>query len=114
MYDALMGTTTDRLGLYLPGGGSASIGGADESADIDQLNQNFQKINDAAGGANVTSSTKPSPAFHGQIILESDTGNVMIFDSTRGSGEWVPIDRTWRQKGQPSGTRRTGDGWVSW
>lgn len=35
---------TALLNLYLPGGGSLGIGGADEAADIDKLNQNFQKI----------------------------------------------------------------------
>lgn len=37
---------TENLNLYLPGGGSLGIGGADENADIDKLNQNFQKIDD--------------------------------------------------------------------
>lgn len=35
---------TTNLDLYLPGGGSLGIGGADEAADIDRVNQNMQKI----------------------------------------------------------------------
>lgn len=35
---------TANLNLYLPGGGSLGIGGDDEEADIDKLNQNFQAI----------------------------------------------------------------------
>lgn len=37
---------TDFLDLYLPGGGSLGIGGDDEAADIDRINQNMQKIDD--------------------------------------------------------------------
>lgn len=37
---------TAHLNMYLPGGGSLGIGGDDEPADIDKLNQNFQKIDD--------------------------------------------------------------------
>lgn len=47
-----MGISTSELDLYLPGGGSLSIGGADEAADIDQLNQNFQKIDTFAATTN--------------------------------------------------------------
>ena len=41
---------TEVLNLYLPGGGSLGIGGDDEVADIDRLNQNFQKIDAFAEG----------------------------------------------------------------
>lgn len=109
-----MGVLTTRLKLYLAGGGSTSIGGPDEAADIDKQNGNFQKLDAALGAPNYTSSTRPATPFAGQVISETDTGQVMVFDSTRGSGEWVPIDRTWRQQTTPSGTRRVGDQWVSW
>lgn len=42
---------TPNLNLRLPGGGSLGIGGTDEQADIDMLNQNFQKIDTFAGTA---------------------------------------------------------------
>lgn len=41
-----MSAFTSNLNLELPGGGSLGIGGSDEVADIDKLNQNFQKIDD--------------------------------------------------------------------
>ena len=40
---------TANLNLYLPGGGSLGIGGADEVVDVDKLNQNFQKIDAEIG-----------------------------------------------------------------
>lgn len=43
---------TPNLSLYLPGGGSLGIGGDDEAADIDKLNQNFQKLDEFAGKLN--------------------------------------------------------------
>lgn len=39
---------TTHLNLYLPGGGSLGIGGDDEEADVDKINQNMQKIDDWA------------------------------------------------------------------
>lgn len=35
---------TTHLNLYLPGGGSLGIGGDDEEADIDKINQNMQAL----------------------------------------------------------------------
>lgn len=40
---------TPNRNLYLPGGGSLSIGGADEVADIDKINQNFQELDTWSG-----------------------------------------------------------------
>lgn len=45
-----MGAQTEVLKLYMPGGGSLSLGGADEVLDIDKLNQNSQKIDAFAKG----------------------------------------------------------------
>jgi hypothetical protein len=44
-----MAGTTPNLALYLPGGGSTGVHTPDEVADIDPLNQNFQKIDTFAG-----------------------------------------------------------------
>ena len=44
---------TAHLNMYLPGGGSLGIGGDDEPADIDKVNQNFQKIDDWAEDSDV-------------------------------------------------------------
>lgn len=40
---------TPNRNLYLPGGGSLGIGGADENADIDKLNLNFQALDTWSG-----------------------------------------------------------------
>jgi len=40
---------TQNRNLYLPGGGSLGIGGADEVADIDKINQNFQELDTWSG-----------------------------------------------------------------
>lgn len=45
-----MSAFTPHLNLELPGGGSLGIGGEDETADIDDLNQNFQKLDTWADG----------------------------------------------------------------
>lgn len=44
-----MSAFTTNLNLELPGGGSLGIGGDDEAADVDKLNQNFQKIDTWSG-----------------------------------------------------------------
>lgn len=40
---------TPNRNFYLPGGGSLGIGGADEAADIDKINQNFQGLDTWTG-----------------------------------------------------------------
>lgn len=44
-----MGASTPNIALYLPGGGSTGSYGADETADIDKINQNMVKIDTAIG-----------------------------------------------------------------
>lgn len=114
LYPERMGTQTTRVKLYMPGGGSSSIGGADETADVDKLNQNSQLLDNVIGAKGYTSTTRPATPFQGQIILETDTGNMMVFDTSRGSGEWVPASREWVQQTTPGGTRKVGDVWTSW
>jgi len=55
-----MPSFTNRLDLYLPGGGSLDIGGADEVADVDKLNQNFQKIDAFADSIGTTATRNQS------------------------------------------------------
>ena len=115
MYHGRMGVTTNRLGMYLPGGGSSSIGGADEPLDVDKLNENIQKLDDAVGTPVYTSTTRPVSPYPGQIILETDTGNVMIWDTGRTPAIWAPIDRNWKQQANPgTASRKVGDIWTSW
>jgi hypothetical protein len=51
-----MAGSTPNLGLYLPGGGSTGTWTPDEVADVDPLNQNFQKIDTFAGTVGVQTS----------------------------------------------------------
>jgi len=76
-----MPALTTRLSLYLPGGGSLGIGGDDEVADIDRLNENFQKIDSWIGAQPVESTNRPSDPFPGQIIQETDTGDAYYWDN---------------------------------
>lgn len=66
-----MPALTPRMSLYLPGGGSLSIGGADETADIDRLNENFQKIDAVLGSPETTRAAVTDP-FDGQIVREGN------------------------------------------
>lgn len=68
-----MAQSTSKLALYKPGGGSYGTNTPDETADIDKLNDNFQKIDDAFGVKVVTSSTRPGSPFTGQQIYETNT-----------------------------------------
>lgn len=56
-----MGTTTPNLGMYLPGGGSTGTHGADETADVDKINGNFDLIDTAYGAMNAIVSGLSSP-----------------------------------------------------
>ena len=64
---------TSKLALYKPGGGSYGTNTPDETADIDKLNDNFNKIDAAVGTSVVTSSTRPASPFTGQQIYETNT-----------------------------------------
>jgi hypothetical protein len=68
-----MSASTPKLGLYQPGGGETGLITPDEVADIDKLNDNFDKIDRATGVAVVTSSTRPGTPFAGQQIYETNT-----------------------------------------
>lgn len=80
--------STTRLSLYKPGGGSSGSYGADESADIDKINDNMDKLDAAVGARNVTSTTRPSSPYDGQLIKETDTGKLLIWRQT--AGQWEP------------------------
>ena len=76
---------TARTGMYLPGGGSLGIGGDDEVADIDRINQNMQKLDDSVG-VRAYSSFPVSP-FPGQAV--SVGGDSYYFDDE--TGKWAQI-----------------------
>ena len=86
-----MPSFTSNLNLYLPGGGSESIGGSDEAADIDKVNQNFQKLDKYAwvqGGTSTERAAIPLGERRlGLIFTESDTNIMWMWVGTR----WVSI-----------------------
>lgn len=74
-----MGSTTPRAQLYK----AAAVG---EQVNVTtQINAAFDKIDGLLGATPVTSGTRPSTPFDGQIIRETDTGRVLV---SRNS-EWV-------------------------
>lgn len=99
---------TARMGLYLPGGGSLSIGGDDEAADIDKINENFQKLDDSLGALPVDAGVRPSAPFPGQMISEPSTGGAFFWDNV--SGQWRQL-RPHVGTSAPSNPRE-GDLWV--
>ena len=86
-----MPSFTPNLSLYLPGGGSESIGGSDEAADIDKLNKNFQKLDKYAWVRGGTSTERaaipPGERRLGLIFTESDTNIMWMWVGT----QWVSI-----------------------
>ena len=83
-----MGTTTTRLGLYKP----LDDGSEFVSVSTD-LNQNYDKVDAAAGFQVVTSSTRPSSPYSGKAIAESDTSYRTYFSNgtAPASASWVEI-----------------------
>jgi len=77
-------TTTSRLGLIKPTPGTG------EPVNVaTQINQAWDKIDAAIGATICTSTTRPSPAFDGQIIRETDTGVIAVRNDA--AGTWVSI-----------------------
>lgn len=71
---------TARLNFYLPGGGSLNIGGDDEVADIDRINQSLQKIDEFIGVPDATAF--PSDPFPGQTVRVD--GDVFFWNDSEG------------------------------
>lgn len=69
-----MATTTTRLALTKPA--------SSDPVDIAVLNANSDKIDLAVGAKRVTSSTRPSTPFDGQMIFETDTNKFLVWDAT--------------------------------
>lgn len=80
---------TTRLGLKKPGGGSTGAITPDEIVDIDDINGNFDLLDGAIGAQLVTSTTRPSSPYDGQLIRETDTKNLMHWNAS--ASRWVPI-----------------------
>lgn len=76
---------TARTGMYLPGGGSQSIGGEDEVADVDRINLNMQKLDTLVGAP--SSTTFPDAPFDGQLVRVK--GDVYAWSD--GDGKWSQV-----------------------
>jgi hypothetical protein len=73
-----MATTTTKLGLIKPD--------FVDVVDISDLNSNADDIDAAIGSTIVTSATRPSTPFAGQVIYETDTEDSLVWDGTA----WMP------------------------
>jgi hypothetical protein len=69
-----MATNTTKLGLIKPD--------LTDIVDIGDLNDNADDIDAAVGAAIVTSTTRPTSPWTGQIIYETDTNNTLVWDGT--------------------------------
>jgi hypothetical protein len=74
-----MSSSTTKLALYLPGGGSSGLITPDETLDVDRINDNMKKLDLAVGVTVCTSGTHPATPFIGQQIVETDTKNTLYW-----------------------------------
>lgn len=71
---------TARLGLPKPNPGTGELVNV-----VTQMNAAYDKIDTTAGAAPYTSTTLPSAPYHGQMVRETDTRRVRIWNATQGS-----------------------------
>jgi hypothetical protein len=77
-----MSTTTPRLGLLKPAGTEAVN-------QITQINDNYDKVDTNVGAVVCTSSTRPGSPYQGQVIYETNTGLVRVYNGS----VWKAISR---------------------
>ena len=70
-----MSTLTTRLGLYKP-----AADGSELVNVVTDLNNNLESLDTKVGAFACTSGARPGSPFNGQIIRETDTGKVRIWD----------------------------------
>jgi hypothetical protein len=80
-------SATTRLALYRP------LSDGSELVNVQQdINNNWAKIDAAVGAAAVTSTTRPSVPYTGQLIRETDTSRIYVSNgSAPASGSWSEI-----------------------
>lgn len=81
-------TPTTRLGLHKP------LNDGSENVNVQtDLNQNWDKVDGAAGFQAVTSSTRPSSPYSGKGVMETDTAYRTYFSngSVPASASWIQI-----------------------
>jgi hypothetical protein len=84
-----MGSFTNKLKLYKPGGGSTGLITPPEQVDIDKINANMDIIDAAYGAVFVTSGTHPASPIDGMLIHETDTQNSLFWSDD--ASRWVPV-----------------------
>ena len=79
--------STTRLGLY-----KSKSDGSELVSYTQDIGQNLDKLDAAAGFQIVTSSTRPATPYSGKPIIESDTGKLYYSNgSSPASASWVEI-----------------------
>jgi len=63
--------------------------GADEAADVDKINENMQILDQMMNVTEFTYATRPSNPLPGQIIYETDTGDVLFWSGSK--NQWVQM-----------------------
>lgn len=81
-----MAVFTTRLNLKKPAGGSSGSIPGDDQADIDDINDNSDIIDEAIGFAPVLSTGLPSVPFNGQPVMLTDASNAL---KVRSGSSWV-------------------------
>lgn len=79
-------STTSRLGLYKANPGTS------EAVNVASLNTNFDIIDTVAVPGVYTSTTRPSSPFHNQMIRETDTKKMYIYNATQGEWDQIILD----------------------
>lgn len=82
-------TTTTRLGLVKPTPGTG------EPIDVaDHLNGNWDKVDAAIGATVCTSGTRPASPWDGQMIRETDTRRMYIWNATQAAWDQIVMPMT--------------------
>lgn len=85
---------TTRLQLYKPNPGTG------DPVDVSKLNQALDKIDAAIAPANITSSTRPATPYTNQVIRESDTGKLLVWEGSSWAVFYDPS--AWAQVSSPT------------
>lgn len=73
--------------------------GLSETADINVLNTNFDKIDSNIGASVVTSTTRPNQPYQGQVIYETNTKKMRVWTGTWEEVTIEPSDSGWTASG---------------
>lgn len=76
---------TSRLKLYKANPGTG------ENVDVAKLNQSLDKIDGAIGATEVTSTTRPATPYPNQLIRETDTRRLYIWNATQSSWDQIVV-----------------------